>query len=608
MNNKEIRSLNNQFESNGRVVSGYAIRFNEESVFMGFTEVIRPNAITREQIENSDIFAFYNHNSEQVLARNGKANTLKLELREDGLWYEFEAPNTSIGDELLEHIKRNEMYGTSFAFSMNPDGTGENWTKRDDGTIFREITDIFMLYEVSPVFSPAYPTTSVSARSLEMVEKLNQNDNMTEENKTLRNDENQNEDENLEPKNEEQKTGDCEETKPEDENRSDDENENQEEKPEDETKSEDEEEKPEDETKSEDEEENKQETSEKETEEKQHKNIEKTNSMEKRNFSLLKAIRTIANGQKLDEATQAVVNMGAEDLRNAGITMNGQIQIPVGDNKEERAAITVTAEGNDVVVTDFLDILAPLHDNLTLVNAGSRYLTGLVGDVQIPSMTAENVSWVGEVATAGDGAGSFDSIKLSPKRLSAVIQISKQFLVQDSLSAENLIRNELVNAIALKLQSTILGTAAGTTNQPAGLAYNVTPTEVSDFKGICAVESALEAGNFWGEKSYILSSGAKAALRSMIKGNNGTGMVMSDNEVDGVSAQVCNAVATDCYFVGDWSQLVIAQFGGIDLTVDPYTLSADGKIRLVINAFFDAKLQRAGAIKYAKVVEPEEGE
>ena len=299
--------------------------------------------------------------------------------------------------------------------------------------------------------------------------------------------------------------------------------------------------------------------------------------------------------------------MGAEDLRNAGITMNGQIQIPCGNSKEDRAAITVTAEGADVVVTDFLDILAPLHDNLVLVNAGSRFLTGLVGDVQIPSMTAENVTWVGETSTASDGAGTFDNIKLSPKRLSAVIQISKQFLVQDSLDAESLIRNELVNAIALKLQSTILGTSSGSSTQPAGLAYNVTPTEVSDFKGICAVESTLEAGNFWGEKSYILSSSAKAALRSMLKGTNATGMVFESNEVDGTPAQVCNAVATDCYFVGDWSQLVIAQFGGIDLTVDPYTLSADGKIRLVINAFFDAKLQRPNAIKYGKVVEPAEG-
>lgn len=603
-NNKEIRSFEIRSNNESRHISGYSIVFNSLSENLGgFREMISPTAITNELIMRSDVVMNYAHDDNMILARSNKGEgTLSLKIDERGLLFEFDMPNSALGDQVLESIRRGDITKCSFAFSLPDNDTCETWEKREDGTVVRTIMQIGALYDCAIVCHPAYNSTEVSARSLKMIEKLNQNDNMTKE-EELRNDENQNEDEekkqetqNEEETQEEQKNTDCEDDE---ENRSEDEDENQEETQDENTSDENTDDENEDEQKTSDDE---------KTEEKQNKNIEKNNSMEKRNFSLLKAIRTIANGQKLDEATQAVVDMGAEDLRNAGITMNGQIQIPVGAGKEERAAITVTAEGADVVVTDFLDILAPLHDNLVLVNAGAKYLENLVGDVQIPSMSAENVSWVGEVASAGDGAGTFDSIKLSPKRLSAVIQISKQFLVQDSLSAENLIRSELVNAIALKLQSTILGTAAGSSTQPAGLAYNTNPTEISDFKGVCAVESALEAGNFWGEKSYILSSGAKAALRSMIKGQNGTGMVMSDGEVDGVSAQVCNAVATDCYFVGDWSQLVIAQFGSLDLTVDPYTLASDGKIRLVINAFFDAKLQRPNAIKYAKVVEPEEGD
>ena len=600
-NNKEIRSFEIRSNTESRHISGYSVVFNSMSENLGgFREIIAPTAINDELLRISDVVMNYAHDDNLILARsrNGEG-TLSLKIDERGLLFEFDMPNSDLGDRVLESIRRGDINKCSFAFSLPDNDTCETWEKREDGTIVRTIHEIGGLYDCAIVAHPAYNGTEVSARSIEMINKLN-NDNMTEENKTLRNDENPNEDEEKkeetqnEETQEEQKGTDCEDD---DENRSDDEN-NEEETQEENTSDEN----------TDDEEENKQETSDDEkTEEKENKNIEKTNSMEKRNFSLLRAIRNVANGQKLDEATQAVINMGAEDLRNAGITMNGQIQIPCGNSKEDRAAITVTAEGADVVVTDFLDILAPLHDNLVLVNAGSRFLTGLVGDVQIPSMTAENVTWVGETSTASDGAGTFDNIKLSPKRLSAVIQISKQFLVQDSLDAESLIRNELVNAIALKLQSTILGTSSGSSTQPAGLAYNVTPTEVSDFKGICAVESTLEAGNFWGEKSYILSSSAKAALRSMLKGTNATGMVFESNEVDGTPAQVCNAVATDCYFVGDWSQLVIAQFGGIDLTVDPYTLSADGKIRLVINAFFDAKLQRPNAIKYGKVVEPAEG-
>ena len=130
--NREIRSIARAFTTNGRTVSGYAIRFNEDSAFMGFTERISPSALPASMLENADIFAYFNHDWSKVLART--PNSLKLDLRNDGLYYEFEAPNTQDGNDLLEHIKRGEMYGTSFAFSLPEDGSGEVWTKQEDGT------------------------------------------------------------------------------------------------------------------------------------------------------------------------------------------------------------------------------------------------------------------------------------------------------------------------------------------------------------------------------------------------------------------------------------------------------------------------------------------
>ena len=165
--NREIRSIARAFTTNGRTVSGYAIRFNEDSAFMGFTERISPSALPASMLENADIFAYFNHDWSKVLART--PNSLKLDLRSDGLYYEFEAPNTQDGNDLLEHIKRGEMYGTSFAFSLPEDGSGEVWTKQEDGTYIREIIMFDALYEISPVYTPAYPTTSVSARCLEYV-------------------------------------------------------------------------------------------------------------------------------------------------------------------------------------------------------------------------------------------------------------------------------------------------------------------------------------------------------------------------------------------------------------------------------------------------------
>jgi HK97 family phage prohead protease len=172
----QLRQLDTD-DQDSRIVCGYAVKFDSESQDMGFIEVIRKGAITEETIMKSDIYARFNHDEDTVLARSRYGEgSLALELREDGLYYEFEAPHTAIGDELLEHLKRGEMTTSSFAFTLPKDGSGERWTKKEDGTLFREITKIDRLFDVSPVYEPAYLATSVSKRALEMVEE---NDRLT---------------------------------------------------------------------------------------------------------------------------------------------------------------------------------------------------------------------------------------------------------------------------------------------------------------------------------------------------------------------------------------------------------------------------------------------
>lgn len=168
-----IRSLESEGEEKeSRIVSGYAVKFESDSQNMGFIEVIKKGAITEETIMNSDIFARLNHNEDTVLARSRYGEgSLALELREDGLYYEFEAPNTAVGDELLEHLKRGEITTSSFAFSLPIDGTGERWYRSEDGVLRKDILKIDRLYDVSPVFEPAYLATTCSKRAIEVIEK-----------------------------------------------------------------------------------------------------------------------------------------------------------------------------------------------------------------------------------------------------------------------------------------------------------------------------------------------------------------------------------------------------------------------------------------------------
>lgn len=587
MKDIEIRNYGgiDNFNEETRTISGYALKFDTPSQYMGFYEKIDRSAIDEELIKKSDIFALFNHDENKVLARSRYGEgSLKLEIREDGLYYEFEAPHTQWGDEVIEHLKRGEIFGSSFAFMLPLDSTGDIREYDENGVLNRTIIKIERLFDVSPVFEPAYLATTCSKRTLDILEDI--------ENRAKENEEVKDEDEKEEVKDEDTKD---EEIKDEDKEQVEDKEQEQEQE---ETK--------EDEDKKDEKEEKSLETNEKNiiTEERDNteKNINKKehNIMEKQ-FSLLRAIRAIANNQKLNDVDAAVINAGAQEFRKAGVEFGGQIQLP--NMIENRAAITVAAEGEDVVATDIYDILTPLRARNVLVQAGAKFMTGLVGNVQVPIMSASNVTWEGETASAHDGAGTFTNVTLSPKRLTAYIDISKQFLVQDGVGAEAVIREDLIKAINSKLESTILGNAAGSTTQPAGIFYGNTPVTVEDFGDVCDVEAGIEEANVIGELKYIVSPKTKAVLRGMIKGTNGTGMVYENGAVDGTPALVTTNVAQNKYVVGDFANLAIGQWGAIDLTVDPYTKAADGQVRLVINAFFDAKVLRAGAFGYGNTGE-----
>ena len=315
------------------------------------------------------------------------------------------------------------------------------------------------------------------------------------------------------------------------------------------------------------------------------------NKVKMEKFSLLKAINDVANNRQLNERSQEVVNQGISEMRKAGLSYSGQIQLPV----EERADIqaTVDTAGKEIVAEDKLNILEPLRANIVLTDAGANYMTGLVGNVSIPVYSGSNVGWAGEIAAATDGSGTFTEVTLEPKRITAYLDISKQFLIQDSVSAEALLRADIIKAISNKLEATILGDGAGDSNTPSGLLNGATALTTVDYKSIVSLMKTLEEANVNGDVKYIVSPAAKATLKTTTKDAGSGRFLMEGNEIDGVEA-LCTSSCKGIV-LGDFSDYIIAQFGAIDLTVDPYTQAANGKVRLVVNAYFDAKPRRAEA-------------
>ena len=318
-----------------------------------------------------------------------------------------------------------------------------------------------------------------------------------------------------------------------------------------------------------------------------------TNTM-KEKFSLLKAINDVANNIQLDERAQEVVTAGIAEMRKAGQSYSGQIVLPIEERGDIKAAVPTAVQEN--VAEDKLGILEPLRANLVLAQAGVSYMTGLVGNVSIPVYSGSNVGWAGEVDAASNGGGTFSEVNLEPKRLTAYIDVSKQFLIQDSNSAEEMLKRDIVSAIANKLEATILGSEAGDAKKPAGMLNAVVAdSNAITYKDIVKMEADLEAKNVRGDIKFIVSPSAKADLKTTDKGTDTGKYLMEGNEVNGYPVLSTSAVAGKGVIFGNFADLVIGQWGGIDLTVDPYTQAANGKVRLVINAYFDAKPRRAEA-------------
>ena len=549
-----------------RTVEGYAIVFNSQSEDLGFREVIAPSAVTEDTINTSDVFCLFNHNPEKVLARSkyGKGS-LTLVLDDRGLKYSFEVPNTELGNELLEHVRRGEIDGSSFAFIVSTDDGSEVW-ENINGTTHRTINKIECLVDVSPVWQPAYSATSVSARAKEMLNTMEKEKLEKLEEKDIKPTEEQVEEE-------EKETTDTKEV---------------------DTKADEEEEvKPEVEENTEDDTDTTKEEVVEEEEKRNHKFINQRQTM-KQKFSLLKAIKAVAENRSIDDITAAVNNAGMQEMRKAGLNTIGQIYLPT-----EKRAVSVATEGVDVVATDLYDIIEPLRAKNVLLNAGAKFYTGLSNNVQLPVMTSANIGWAGEVGEAADGGTAFGNVVLQPKRLTAFVDISKMLLAQDSIGVENAIRMDLINAINSKLEATILGKEAKTANKPAGMFNGKTPTKVTDFEGIVGLEALVEEKNVLGDIAYIASPSAKASFRNMMKGSKGTAqLAYIDSSLDGTPVYSTSNVEAKQFIVGDFSNLAIGQFGGIDITVDPFSKASAGMVRLVVNAYFDATVIRPEAFQF----------
>lgn len=170
----EIRA---EEDGEGFEMEGHAAVFEELSDNLGgFREIIDRGAFRKVLQSAPDVWALFNHNPDQVLART-QSKTLSLKEDTKGLRYQADVAPTSHGEDLRIMLERGDVTQSSFAFRVGDD----SWEEDDEsGALIRRIHEFSALYDVSPCIYPAYPQTDAGLRSAAL-EKLARGEDLTEE-------------------------------------------------------------------------------------------------------------------------------------------------------------------------------------------------------------------------------------------------------------------------------------------------------------------------------------------------------------------------------------------------------------------------------------------
>lgn len=321
------------------------------------------------------------------------------------------------------------------------------------------------------------------------------------------------------------------------------------------------------------------------------------------NFSLRKTLLDLSEG-KLSNETRSINEAGAYMMQQNGISKRGNgVLIPVQSFKRAAPAFTATGTpdtGSGLIQTDFFDIQKPLRNRLILGQAGATMLTGLVSNIEIPTYSGSKAHWAAENAAAQEDSGKFTYKTMKPHRLTALLTISRQLLVQDSLNVEQVLRSDLIDAISEQLELTAFGGAAHNENTPDGLFTGYTDAAIPfSWANLVDMETEADVRNALAENSnYVFHTKLRGAAKVLPKATQGVlGFLMeSDGTLNGYNVLRSNSVyskdgAYGAVF-GNWADLIIGQWGALEMIVDPYTNADTNMIRIIVHSYWDFCVRR----------------
>jgi HK97 family phage major capsid protein len=298
------------------------------------------------------------------------------------------------------------------------------------------------------------------------------------------------------------------------------------------------------------------------------------------------------------ECSRAVAERLGRDAKGFYVPLEVQRDLAAG----------TPAAGGTLVGTDhrgdlFIDAL---RARSVAMAAGVQMLPGLVGNVSIPKLTGSaTFYWLNEDEDVTDSDPSTGAVTLTPHTVAGAVPMTRKLLMQSSPSVEQMVRNDLISGIALAIDLAVFD--GDNVKEPMGIlnaagvgTVTITAPGVPDWLEVLQYEAALETANALdGALSWVTTPGVRAQMKGTPK-DSGSGIFICSegNVVNGYSARTSTQLPANTLLFGDFSQVIVGQWGVLDVKPDEAAKAASGG--LVLRVFQDCDVAIRHAESFAK--------
>lgn len=256
--------------------------------------------------------------------------------------------------------------------------------------------------------------------------------------------------------------------------------------------------------------------------------------------------------------------------------------------------------GTDVLGSSLIELLRKAQYVMQL---GATSLPGLQGDIAIPRQTGgATCFWLGQGATLTRTQQVVDQLGMTPHRCAAATAYDKQLLAQSSVPVEAFVRNDLMTIIAIEKDRVAIN-GTGTNGEPLGIinttglstVVTISAAQAPIFTDVVKFETNVAANDAdRGRLGYLVTPTVRGNAKGTAKFTNGGIAIWENDQMNGYPARATNQVPTATSMIfGNWSDLIIADWDGLDVVVDPYSLSLQGQISVVIQTLTDVGLRHS---------------